>query len=102
MDTILANRLVLNLRSHAESERDESSVKSIQTDIFFRMAYGPTRRRGLAHTVGDSILGNIGEPLRVEEEDILDVEENEGFQLDVIEQVGDCPDVKKEKERQDA
>ena len=74
--------------------------------MFFHTAYGPTRRRGLPHTVGDSILGNIGEPLRVEEEedeedDRIGVEEDEGFQLNAIEQSGDRRDVK-EKERQDA
>ena len=78
MTSILANRLVLNLRSFKYSNSTLGGVElrsgevlnlgNTEVDSFFRMTYG-RRSDGLMsnnhHLVLDAVLGNIGEPLRV-------------------------------------
>ena len=66
LEVILASRLVLNLRTH---DKPNSSSPSTKTDIFFQNAYGGARDGGDRLSLMDSVLGNIGAPLRVGDED---------------------------------
>ena len=78
---ILTNHLVLNLRTH--DKLHNASSLSTKMDIFFRNAYGGARNRGDRASFMDSILGNIGAPLRVGDENKDDdyiAEGNEGMQ----------------------
>ena len=68
---ILANRLVLNLRSH--SKEDYSSHATSDPDEFFRVTYTPARNDESPGDFMDSVLGNIGEPLIVEDESEDDI-----------------------------
>ena len=63
LEVILANRLVLNLRTHSHSH--DLPNPTTKTDMFFRQAYGGSRIDGRFQTAIDSVLGNIGAPLRV-------------------------------------
>ena len=77
MVAISANRLVLNLRLFAQSTNRQlpnligMGIAISKTDAFFRRAYSgrhdlnPEEPRSMM----DTILGNIGEPLRVGDED---------------------------------
>ena len=62
LEVILANRLVLNLRTHSQSNNLPSP--NIKTDIFFHRAYGGSHTNDRFHSAIDSVLGNIGAPLR--------------------------------------
>ena len=46
--------------------------------MFFRSAYGQSPGQSETRTIMDTILGNIGEPLRVEDEDNEDNGEDNG------------------------
>ena len=76
---ILANRLVLNLRTR---DKPNSSTPSTKTDIFFRNAYGGAQNPGDQPSFMGSVLGNIGAPLRVgdEDDDVYIAEGDEGTQ----------------------
>lgn len=74
LEAILTNRLILNLRT---LEKSNISNPSTRTDIFFHQAYGGTHGRS---SFMDSVLGNIGAPLRVEDEN--DEHENNNFEGD--------------------
>ena len=63
LEIILTNRLVLNLHMHSQSNDLTNPI--IKTDIFFRQAYGGSRIDGRFQSAIDSVLGNIGAPLRV-------------------------------------
>lgn len=73
----MAGRLILNLKS--QSQTDRSDDPSNATDMFFRSAYG--RRRGAPHSLLDTVLSNLGEPLRVDDEDNLSEDNEEGNAL---------------------
>ena len=60
---MLTNHLVLNLRSKGQSE--DPTDPSTKTDMFFRSAYGQPEDPNNPQSIVNSILGNIGEPLRV-------------------------------------
>ena len=62
----MTNFLILNLRSQAQA--GEPTTLSTRTDMFFRNAYGRSLHSDETHTIMFSILGNIGEPLKVENE----------------------------------
>ena len=66
MEVILANRLMLNLRHLARPE-SPSELES-KVDLFFRRAYGKLHSPDEPLSIMDTILGNIGEPLRVDDE----------------------------------
>ena len=82
LEVILANRLVLNLRTHSHSH--DLPNPTTKTDMFFRQAYGGSRIDGRFQTAIDSVLGNIGAPLRVgnepedRDEDVLEVPYSSG------------------------
>ena len=61
----MANRLVLNLRSQAHSGASEPTSKA---DVFFRIAYKKPYDPEQPLSMVDTILGNIGEPLRIDDE----------------------------------
>ena len=63
LEVILANRLVLNLRTHSQS--NDLANPTTKTDIFFRRAYGGSHVDGRFQSATDSVWGNIGAPLRV-------------------------------------
>ena len=69
MQAILVNRLVLNLRS-LDRSMDASKLSDIKTDVFFRQAYGTQRNQDRSFMA--TILGNIGEPLRVDDDDLFE------------------------------
>ena len=72
----MTNYLILNLRSQAQAE--EATTLSTKTDMFFRSAYGQSPGRNETRTIMDTILGNIGEPLRVDDENDEDNGEDNG------------------------
>ena len=57
---------MLNLRQLAQP--DSPSKLESKVDIFFRRAYGKPRNSEDSSSMMDTILGNIGEPLRVDDE----------------------------------
>ena len=71
LEVILTNRLILNLRTHDRSSNP--SNPTTKTDIFFQQVYGGSRIAGGFQSAIDSVLGNIGAPLRVD----VDPEEDE-------------------------
>ena len=75
LESILTNHLVLNLRSHARLE--VYSELTSKRDTFFCEAYGVSKNPEKPLSVADSILGNIGDPLRVDDEDDEVVEEGD-------------------------
>ena len=94
MAAILANRLVLNLRSFKHSNSSPGGVElglggvpnlgdnsgNAEVDEFFRTTYGRRSNGKVSnnhHSVIDTVLGNIGEPLRVGEDDNGDGDEDE-------------------------
>ena len=78
LQVVLANRLVLNLRTHSQS--NNLSNPGTKTDVFFQQAYGGTRGAGrLQSSMIDSVLGNIGAPLRVD----YDLEDGD-FEVDEL------------------
>ena len=82
LESILVDHLVLNLRSYGKPH--ESSEATTITDIFFRTAYGQAHRGDGPRSTMDTILGNIGEPLRVHdnnEEIVSDNVEEEAIEL---------------------
>ena len=66
METILYNRFMLNLRHLARPE-SPSELES-KVDLFFRRAYQKPHNPEEPLSIMDTILGNIGEPLRVDDE----------------------------------
>ena len=56
-----SSRLILNLRTYDQSNDSSNPTK---TDIFFHKAYGGSRTNDRFHSAIDSVLGNIGAPLR--------------------------------------
>lgn len=62
---ILANHMVLNLRSHRQP--GGSSILTTKTDIFFREIHSRTRECGEPEAWLDSVLGDNGQPLIVDE-----------------------------------
>ena len=66
MEVVLANHLMLNLRHLAHPE-SSSEVES-KVDLFFRRAYQKPHNPEEPLSIMDTILGNIGEPLRVDDE----------------------------------
>ena len=77
---ILTNRLILNLRTHDQS--NDLSNPTTKTDIFFRQAYGGSRIGGRFQTAIDSVLGNIGAPLRVGEDEEPEEDESPSGELE--------------------
>ena len=89
MASILANRLVLNLRSFVHSSSapvgvlvptEDSNLEDAKIDEFFRTAYGRQSNERVSHghhSVVDTILGDIGEPLRVSDAGDDDKDESE-------------------------
>ena len=74
---MLTNSLVLNLRSQAQA--GESTSPSTVTDTFFRSVYGQPPAGNEAQSIMDTILGNIGEPLMVDDEgdEMIDEDDRE-------------------------
>ena len=66
MEVLIANHLMLNLRylAHPESPSELES----KVDSFFRRAYQKSHDPKEPLSIADTILGNIGEPLRVDDE----------------------------------
>ena len=62
---VLTNRLILNLRTHDQSNDNDSLNRTTNTVVFFQRAYGGSRIAGRFQSGVDSVLGNIGAPLRV-------------------------------------
>ena len=60
---VLTNRLVLNLRTNTQPS--DLSNPTTKTDMFFQQAYGGSHVTGRFQSGIDSVLGNIGAPLRV-------------------------------------
>ena len=59
--------------------------------MFFRSAYGQSAGRNETRTIMDTILGNIGEPLRVDyENDEDNGEDNDLMELGEMPPPGDC------------
>lgn len=73
LEAILTNRLVLNLRIH--DKPNYPSIPPTKMDIFFQNAYGGARNCGDHASFMDSVLGNIGAPLWVGNEDEDDIAE---------------------------
>ena len=80
LETILTNHLVLNLRMHAELELSPSVATA--PDMVFCQAYSRSRTYNEARSVMDTILGNIGESLRVHEESEETGSSEETIELD--------------------
>ena len=76
---VLTNRLILNLRTHDQSNDNDSLNRTTKTVVFFQRAYGGSRIAGRFQSGVDSVLGNIGAPLKVG----YDLEDGEGDEHEV-------------------
>lgn len=63
----MTSRLVLNLRTHDQSNGHSQVHPPAEIDMFFRVAYGRASNRDEPQSFIDTFLGNIGEPLRVDD-----------------------------------
>ena len=66
--------MVLNLRSYSLEESSETATK---TDIYFRSAYRVSRIHEEPRSVIHVILGNIGEPLIVDDDELTTIAEGD-------------------------
>lgn len=85
LEAILANRLVLNLRSIGTLE-GASELSSTKVDIYFRRAYGVDMSANQTSPFVNVVLGNVGEPIRVEDDD-KDADERSEEEDEVMEDI---------------